>query len=267
MLRCEAPVYRPKSLADALAMRADMPDATVIAGGTDVMVYLEGGTLSPSRLIDVWGVSELRWVAEDGHHFGAGATWTDLVNNASVPAVAREAALTVGAWQIQNRGTVGGNIANSSPAGDSLPVWLALDAEFELASVRGSRRVASKDYWLGYKRTALAADELIVAVHVPTVRGVTHFRKVGTRMAQSISKVVFCGRFVRGVEARIAFGSVGPTPMRLLDVESALVRQGPGWDIALLAQAAVKPIDDVRSTAAYRGRVVSQVLDAWFATF
>ncbi len=266
MLRCEAPVHRPKTLADALAMRADMPDATVIAGGTDVMVYLESGSLSPSRLIDIWGVPGLRWVADDGHHYGAGATWTDLVKNPNVPAVVREAALTVGAWQIQNRGTVGGNIANASPAGDSLPVWLALDAEFELASVGGSRRVPAALYWHAYKRTELRGNELIVAVHLPAVSGSTHFRKVGTRMAQSISKVVFCGRFVRGVEARIAFGSVGPTPSRLPEVEAALVKHGPCWDVAVLARAAVRPIDDVRSSASYRSRVVSQVLDAWFAT-
>ena len=173
----------------------------------------------------------------------------------------KEAAATVGAAQIQNRGTLGGNIANSSPAGDSLPVWLALDARFELSSVRGVREVPAAEFWHDYKRTALAQDELITAVLVPPVQGRTFFRKVGTRMAQSISKVVFCGRY--GDEARVAFGAVAPVPLRLHAVEEALIARGPVAEVAELAAAHIHPIDDVRSTAEYRRRVAVNVLRGW----
>lgn len=262
MLRSEAEVVRPRTLGDALKWRAELADATVIAGGTDVMVYLEAGVLNPTRVIDLWDCVALRSVSDDGLRLGALATFTDVLRHPETPAVLKEAAATVGAAQIQNRGTLGGNIANSSPAGDSLPVWLALDARFELSSVRGVREVAASEFWHGYKRTALAPDELITAIVLPPVRGRTYFRKVGTRMAQSISKVVFCGRYGDG-EARVAFGAVAPVPLRLPAVEEALLARGPVAEVAEIAAAHIHPIDDVRSTADYRRRVAVNVLRGW----
>jgi CO/xanthine dehydrogenase FAD-binding subunit len=230
-------------------MRADHPDATVLAGGTDIMVYLEAGSLHPTRILDLWGVDELRGIG--GGHFGALCTYTQVIRHGDTPDVLRESALTVGAAQIQNRGTLGGNIANASPAGDTLPVWLALDASFEVASIRGARLVP-------------ASDELLTAIHVPPVRGRTCFRKVGTRMAQSISKVVFAGRYLPGEEARLAFGSVGPIPARLPGVEAAMVTRGPV--VADLVGDAIAPIDDVRSTGRYRRRVARNIVEHWFSS-
>lgn len=269
MLRCEAPVYRPRALSDALHMRADMPDATVLAGGTDVMVYLEGGALKPTRLIDLWGCSGLRWqqYITGGQFCGSGVTCTDVVRSPSSHPLLRDACATVGAVQIQNRATLGGNICNSSPAGDTLPVWLALDAEFELASLRGRRRVPAAAFWQGYKKIDLRPDELLVGMLLPPQAvGDLHFRKVGTRMAQSISKVVFAGRYRRGLEARLAFGAVGPTPMRCLRAEAALLAERPIDEIVALVEQEVTPIDDVRSTADYRRRVAGNVVRRWLGT-
>jgi CO/xanthine dehydrogenase FAD-binding subunit len=177
----------------------------------------------------------------------------------------------VGAVQIQNRGTVGGNIANASPAGDSLPLWLALDATFVVASLSAERRVPAGEFWLGYRRTALAPDEILIAVELPPLRGQLAYRKVGTRQAQAISKVVLGARLaVEGggvVEARVAFGSVAPTPVRCPTVEAALVGRvlTPGVvDEAVYAVAGdIAPIDDVRSEAAYRGRVAGALVRRW----
>lgn len=264
MLACTAPVTRPRTLADALRARADQPGATLIAGGTDIMVYMEAGVLRPSAVIDLWGCAGLRGIEVRGNELciGAVSTHTDVAMDPRVPAVLRDAALTVGAVQIQNRGTVGGNICNSSPAGDTLPVWLALDADFELSSVRGVRRVAASDYWQGYKQTALDADELLTAIYLPDVEGEAHFRKVGTRMAQAISKVIFCGRRSRGV-ARLAFGAVGPVPLRVKAAEDALVAGAPVDEVVRLVREGIVPIDDVRSTRDYRARVAGNVVGRW----
>lgn len=272
MLSCPAPVHTPRTLDDALATRAIHPFATVLAGGTDVMVYLEGGSLKPVAVIDLWRVDALRGITAtpQGTRIGALATWTDVVESALLPDALRDCARTIGAVQIQNRGTVGGNIVNASPAGDSLPMWLALDARFELRSWQSVRTVAAADFWLGYKRTALRPDELLTAVIVPTpAEGSTlRFRKVGTRLAQSISKVVMAlrvdvaGGRVSG--ARVAFGSVGPIPARAAAVEAALV--GSTLDEAAVdaavARLDIAPIDDVRSTADYRNAVARNILRA-----
>ncbi len=268
MLRCEAPVYRPRTLTDAIYARADMPDATVIAGGTDVMVYLESGSLKPTRFLDLWDCSGLRWqqFITGGQFCGAGLTCTDAIRSPQTHPLVREACSTVGAVQIQNRATIGGNICNSSPAGDTLPVWLALDAEFELASMRGRRRVPAASFWKGYKQIDLRPDELLVGVLLPQTTGETHFRKVGTRMAQSISKVIFAGRYRRGVEARLAFGAVGPTPMRCREAEAALVAGRPVDEVVALVEAEITPIDDVRSTADYRRKVAGNIVRRWLAS-
>ena len=170
----------------------------------------------------------------------------------------------MGAAQIQNRGTVGGNIVNGSPAGDSLPLWLALDAELEVASIRGSRRIAAVDFWTGYRSNALAKDELLIAVYIqPDSGDVLHYRKVGTRMAQSISKVVLGARIRLEdghiTEARIAMGSVAATPIRLCSVETALVA-GEGISAADHVVEDITPIDDIRSTSTYRNTVAKRIV-------
>ena len=272
MLTCTAPVHSPRTLDEALAARAIHPFATVLAGGTDVMVYIEGGSLKPSALINLWKIDALRGICTSpaGTHMGALTTWTDIVRCEGLPVALRDCARTVGAAQIQNRGTVGGNIVNASPAGDSLPMWLALDARFELRSWRGVRQVAAADFWLGYKRTALGRDELLTSVVVPASVSSDHvrFRKVGTRLAQSISKVVLGlrVRLEQGMvqEARIAFGSVGPVPARALAVEAALLGK-PLTEASVDAAIAlldITPLDDIRSTADYRNAVARRVLRA-----
>lgn len=267
-----APVYRARTLAEAVALRAAHPTAMPLAGGTDVMVFLEAGAIHPPAFLDLWGCAELRGVSADGTRIGAGTTWTDVARSPALPAALRECARTVGAVQIQNRGTVGGNIANASPAGDSLPLWLALDATFELVSVRGSRQVPASEFWLGYRRTALAPDELVAAVHLPTAltgpdAPPLHYRKVGTRLAQAISKVVLGARIgvVDGVvtEARIALGSVAPVPVRARSVEAALVGRPVDPAAAALVQADIAPIDDVRSNARFRRKVAENLVRGW----
>jgi CO/xanthine dehydrogenase FAD-binding subunit len=253
-------------LAELVAMRADDPAATIVAGGTDVMVYLEAGALRPTAVIDAWHCRGLRWISDDGLAFGATTTFAELVRHPAVPAVLKEVALTIGAAQIQERATIGGNVVNSSPAGDSLPAWLALDAEFALASVRGTRRVPAAQFWLGYKATAMQPDEVLASITLPPVCGSVHFRKVGTRMAQSISKVVFCGRYLAGAEARIALGSVAATPVRLAGAEAALRDRGPTEEVARRVRDAIRPIDDVRSTASYRSAVAGNIVSQWMET-
>ncbi len=278
MLRCTAPARSARTLDEALALRAAMPGAVVLSGGTDVMVGLESGVLAPAAVLNLWGCAGLRYLegdAEQGLSIGALCTMTDLRRSNATPQALRDCAATVGAEQIQARATVGGNIVNASPAGDTLPMWLALDAEFELASQRGSRRVPAASFFLGYRKVELAPDELLVAVRLPPWRGgwgEDHmvYRKVGTRAAQSISKVVLGAR-VRIVEgkiaqARVAMGSVAPVPLRLSRVEEALVSGAPHAQVAELVAQDIAPIDDVRSTATYRSTVARNVLRSWLGS-
>lgn len=279
MMTSAAPVHTPADLADALALRAAHPAAWLLAGGTDIMVYLEAHAIDPPAFIDLWGLPELRGVDTQGDHIrvGACADYTTLIDEPAVrahlpPLV--EAARTVGARQIQNRGTIGGNIANASPAGDTMPVLLALDAVLELQSAaRGLRAVPLADFYTGYKRTVMAPDELIAAVRIPKPAKADrlHFRKVGTRLAQSISKVVLGGRLrLDGdtvTEARLGWGSVAATPVRSPKAEAALVGQALSPSTIEAAVAAldgdITPIDDVRSTAGYRVRVAGRILRSW----
>ena len=192
----EPPVTSPLDLADAYAALAEAPTRP-IAGGTDLMVALTGELGEPpARILDLWRLDELRGIAVDGDAVTIGAltTYTEIrrssVCREHLPVLV-EAAATIGAAQIQNRGTLGGNIANASPAGDTLPVLLAADASFVLGSGRGERTVAARDFWPAYRRTALAPDELLLRIRIPLLAGrEMRFRKVGTRRAQSISKVV-----------------------------------------------------------------------------
>ena len=170
-----------------------------------------------------------------------------------------EAARLVGGPQIQNRGTIGGNIANASPAGDSLPVFAAADAIVVLRSADGERRVPFDEFYTGYRATVMPPDELIVAIEVPRVEGRQWFRKVGTRAAQAISKVVVAG--VRGAAPRIAFGSVGPTVVRARKAERAARHPARrSTTPPPRSRSEITPIDDIRSTADYRQRVAANLL-------
>lgn len=270
MKTCRAPVFSAATLAEALDLRVRHPDATVLAGGTDLMVYLETEAVDPVEVIDIWNCRDLRGttVVEGGWRIGALSTWTDVALDRRLPAVLRECARTIGAAQIQNRGTVGGNIVNASPAGDSLPVWLAMDAVFEVASARGARQVAAVDFFLGYRKVDLAPDELLVAVFLPDPGDdLLYYRKVGTRFAQAISKVVLAGRLrLRDgavAEARVAMGSVAPVPLRCRSVEAALLGRPVDPATADEVNQDIAPIDDVRSTAEYRKAVAVNIVRGW----
>ena len=275
MLTSHAEVLSPRTLAEALAIKTSHPETVVLAGGTDLMVLIEANKLDPSRVLNLWGVPELRGLdAQDGWiRLGALTTWTELIQSPLLadhaPALV-EAARTCGAAQIRNRGTLGGNLANASPAGDSLPPLLALDAVVELGSARrGLRRVPIERFFLGYRKTALERDELITAIYLPArVAGdETFFRKVGTRRAQSISKLSFCGRVRRQggqiTLVRLAFGALGPVPLRAHTVEVALEGGPVRPQLAELLLNDIRPIADVRSTAEYRQRVAVNVLRGW----
>ena len=272
----EPPVVSPQTLADAYLAFRDGP-VRPIAGGTDLMVAITGelGAL-PERVVDLWHLDELRGIALDGAAVSLGAltTYTDIRRSAlcreHLPALV-EAAATIGAAQIQNRGTLGGNIANASPAGDTLPVLLALDAEFVCGSSHGERSVAAESFWTGYRQTALAADELILRIRIPLAAGrETRFRKVGTRRAQSISKVVLALSYREKdhggtwSDVRLGLGSVAATPIRAHRTEGALEGRAPTPEVADAAAETLagelQPIDDVRSTAEYRRLVAARVL-------
>jgi CO/xanthine dehydrogenase FAD-binding subunit len=281
----EPPVVSPTDLAGAYAALAEAGSTAPgdgvravqpIAGGTDLMVALTGELgAPPARIVDLWRIEALRGISVDGGSLVLGAltTYTDLRRSAicreHLPALV-EAAATIGAAQIQNRGTLGGNVANASPAGDTLPVMLAADASFLLGSVRGEREVAARDFWTGYRQTALAPDELLVRIRVPLADGrEIRFRKVGTRRAQSISKVVIALAWRsraegRWSDARLALGSVAATPIRAAATEGVLEGAAPTPAVADLAAdtlaAELRPIDDVRSTAEYRRVVAARVL-------
>lgn len=244
-------VLRPRTLEQALQARAERPEALAVRGGTDVMVELNFDRVHPEALLDLSEVVELDgWSRENGSlRIGAGTTYTDVIESelgALLPALA-EASRTVGSPQIRNRGTIGGNLGTASPAGDALPPLLVSEADVELASVRGVRRLPVEGFLLGPKRNALAEDELVTAVLVPRVGVGQTFMKVGPRNAMVIA---VCSLAVavdreRG-EVRASFGSAGPVP--------GLVRL-PLDDSDLLPDAVVAacaPIDDVRGTAVYR---------------
>ena len=276
----EPPVVSPRDLAEAYAALSGEPGdppARPIAGGTDLMVALTGELGEPpERVVDLWGLDALRGISIDGGAvvLGALTTYTEIRRSAlcreHLPGLV-EAAATIGAAQIQNRGTIGGNAANASPAGDTLPVMLALDAEFVLGSARGERTVAANEFWPAYRRTALEPDELILRVRVPFAPGrEVRFRKVGTRRAQSISKVVMALAWRDGTgdgawtSVRLALGSVAPTPIRAAATEAVLEGRQPTPETADLAAETLagelRPIDDVRSTAEYRRVVAARVL-------
>jgi CO/xanthine dehydrogenase FAD-binding subunit len=262
---------QPRSLPEALAAKAELPEAVPIAGGTDVMVELNFDRSRPSVVLDLSRVGELAgWDPDDGRlRVGAGTTYTGAIAELDrlLPGLAI-AARTVGSPQIRNRGTIGGNLGSASPAGDCHPPLLAMDAEVEVASQRGGRRIPIGEFFTGPKQSALRPDELICAVHVPAATGPQQFAKIGTRNAMVIAVCSFAlaldpeqGRVGTGI------GSAGPTPLRAPEAERFLegVLQDEGlWGsrapvgeaaaarFGELVAAAARPIDDVRGTAAYR---------------
>ena len=275
-MRSYVPGYEllaPRDLAHALELVAG--GWRLIAGGTDVMVLFEAGKLAHRRWISIRGLAELRGIDVAPEHVTIGAltTYTDVRRSAILAAefpMLGEAAALTGGIATQNRGTLGGNIVNASPAADSLPALLVYEAELILVSVRGERRIPYVDFHTGYKQTVLAPGELIRAVCLARrfTACVSYSRKVGARNAQAISKVCVAalGRVVSGTveDVRIAAGSVAPTPVRLRETERAV--RGKRIDDALVSQARktavseIRPIDDIRSTAAYRAAVTGNLV-------
>jgi CO/xanthine dehydrogenase FAD-binding subunit len=275
----EPALVTPRSLGEAfdlLSAEAYRP----IAGGTDLMVQLNGEIGDPpERVLDLWRLDELRGITTERGSDGAEAlvvgaltTFTEIRRSSPVgerlPALA-EAAATIGAAQIQNRGTIGGNCMNASPASDTAPVLLAADAELILGSLGGERGVAAAAFWPAYRRTACRADELLVRIRIPLPLGRRmRFRKVGTRRAQAISKVVMALAYREdgGVwrDVRLALGSVAPTPIRARATEEVLEGAAPRATVAehaaAVLQRELQPIDDVRSTADYRRSVSGRIL-------
>jgi len=267
---------RPGSWTEALAAKAEQPAAAPLAGGTDLMVEINFDRRRPEALLDLNPVSELAdWSIEDGELvLGATLPYARVITELGdrLPGLAM-ASRTIGSPQIRNRGSVGGNLGSASPAGDSHPVLLALNATVEVASARGSRLIPVDDFYLGPKRSALAPDELIRAVRIPSGSGPCQFAKVGTRNAMVIAVCSFAVALhpvTRSV--RTGIGSAGPTPLRAGAAEEFLAGElgsGGHWESRgelpatatvrfgeLVAQAAT-PIDDVRGTASYRRQALA----------
>lgn len=250
------------SLDDALSILATEPRMP-IAGATDVYVGLNFGTLHEKRYLDIWKCGELRAISvqKDRLSIGALATYTDIIASAEVNArvpMLVQASRLVGGPQIQNRGTIGGNVANASPAGDTLPVLAAMGAIVVLRSAAGERRVNLNEFYTGYRASQRKPDELITAIEIPALAGKQWFRKVGTRAAQAISKIVVAA--VRAPVPKIAFGSVAATVVRVPKTEQALAGGASLDDAIGVLYAEIKPIDDVRSTAEYRLRVAGNLV-------
>lgn len=264
------------TLREVLSLHASEPGSWLpIAGGTDVMVLYAAGKLQARKLISIGGLAELRKVEVTPAEvrIGAGCTYTDLRQHRVIanefPLLVRAAAWTGGIAN-QNRGTLGGNIANASPAGDSLPVLLAYDADLILVSASGERRIPYRTFHTGYKKTLLAPDELIYSICIrrDLADYVSYAKKVGARNAQAISKVLLAAiarvSNATVADVRLAAGSVGPIPLRLKRTELALA--GRPIDNSLLETARkvaaqeVQPIDDIRSTAKYRTVVLGNLL-------
>jgi CO/xanthine dehydrogenase FAD-binding subunit len=265
---------RPATLAEALWMKAETPDAVPIAGGTDVMVELNFDARRPKALLDLGRVDELaEWEPVNGSiRLGAGVPYARIINElgAELPGLAM-AARTVGSPQIRNRGTVGGNLGSASPAGDAHPPLLATRAMIEIGSVRGTRSIAAEEFFVGPKRSVLAPDELVTAVLMPRAAGPQQFAKVGTRNAMVIAVCSFAVSIDPGNRAvGTGIGSAGPTPLRAPAAEAFAAAELAGrWaspkllpDTVLarfgeLVGEAAKPIDDVRGTADYRRHALS----------
>jgi len=284
-MRAYVPGYQlqtPASLADALTLIGNEPGVwKPFAGGTDLMVLLEGGRLAHRNYVNLWPLAELRGIDVTDSHVTLGAltTYTEVqtheVLRSEFPMLCQAASET-GGLAIQNRGTLGGNIVNASPAADSPPALLAYDAEIELVSNRGARWLPYHGFHLGYKQMDMRPDELLTRIRLPrTTAGMTHYyRKVGTRKAQAISKVCLAatGRVENGLmtDVRVALGSVAPIVLRCKQTEDAIRGQALNGDTVHQARETllreITPIDDVRSTASYRLRVAANLLVDFLVT-
>jgi CO/xanthine dehydrogenase FAD-binding subunit len=282
-LRSSVPAYKlvaPKNIESALETLTREPGVwKPFAGGTDLMVLLEAGKLPHRKFLSIWKLPELRRIemAEDFVSIGALVTYSEIQRNEILqrefPLLCRAASET-GSVATQNRGTIGGNIGNASPAADSPPALVAYDAEIELISSSGTRRLPFGEFHTGYKQTQMRDDELIARVHLSRTHagGRHYYRKVGTRRAQAISKVCFAAaaRFEGGrlIDVRIALGSVAPTVLRAVGTEQIL--RGEKLSPALLQKAQemlrseISPIDDMRSTAVYRRRIAQSLFAEFF---
>ncbi len=264
-----------KTLAEAVGLRGAHPELPVLAGGTDLIVQWRSGLIDPPGFIDLSPVAELATIAEEEGRIviGAMATHAQIMRSALIAErlpVLAEACRTVGAMQIQNRGTIGGNIVNASPCGNTLPVLAAYDAELLAQNIQGKRWIRATEFFPEYRKTALAPDELLTHVRfpIPDEGECAQFYKIGTRRAQAVAKVALCARACiahGGVEdIAIGLGSVAPTVMRAPGTEALL--RGRVVNPARIAQARrslmdeVKPIDDVRSTADYRRQVCGSLI-------
>ena len=270
----------PKTLAEALRLQADEKTrGKLLAGGTDLMVQWAAGVPVPERATSLWNLPELSAIEVFPDHIeiGAGVTHAFLRDATQIhrhlPALIAAAA-TVGAAQIQARGTLGGNAANASPAGDTAPALLVTGGSVLLVSLSGVREVPLHRFWTAYRQIDAHPNEIILAFRLPKRgKAVERFRKIGTRQAQAISKVMAASRILvkngRIESAAIALGSIAPTPVRLAEVEAFLAGQKltPALvaEAEKLAQATVKPIADIRSSAEYRrwasGRLVRDALE------
>jgi len=266
----------PGSLSAVLELLASQPGAwTPIAGGTELMVAFAAGRLTAPKLVNLWGLSDLRFIrtTPETVMIGAGSTFLDLRRDALLAAelpLLAKASGWIGSVANQSRATIGGNLVNGSPAADSSPALLVYDAEIEMISVRGRRRIPYAEFHTGYKRNMLAPDELLYAIHIPRrfARHRQYLRKVGTRRAMAISKIALAATALveDGVicEIRIGAASLAPIPARLYGTEAALLGKSPTRETmhaarqALLSEA--KPIDDMRSTAGYRQTVAANLL-------
>ncbi len=279
-MRGHVPSYQlitPSSLPDALGSLAREPGVwQPFAGGTDLMVLLEAGKLAHKNYLNIWNLAELRGIEVSTEHVTLGAltTYTEVQAHAILreefPMLCQAASET-GGLAIQNRGTLGGNIVNASPAADSPPALLAYDAEVELVSATGARWVPYESFHTGYKQTAMRPDELLARIRLPRQHAklIHYYRKVGTRKAQAISKICLAAtaRVNEGTldRIRIALGSVAPVPLRCRETEAVL--QGAKLDETTILKARTElsreivPIDDIRSTKNYRLRVSLNVLE------
>lgn len=259
-------VRSPKHLGEALDLLASAPTSwQPLAGGTDVMVSFSAGKLAKRHFLDIWQLAELRGICSGENHITLRTltTYSEILCHrelcSAFPLLAAAAAET-GGVATQNRGTLGGNIMNASPAADTPPVLLVYEAEVELTSVRGARWVPYCGFHTGYKQTLLEPDELLTRIRLPRLRSRMRsaYRKVGPRRAQAISKVCFAALAgLDGNDIRIAFGSVAPVPLRCYRTEAS-IRQGQDPSNSLAIE--LSPINDVRSTAAYRTRVAQNLL-------
>ena len=275
--------HSPTTLAQTYGLLSERcGNLRIIAGGTDLMVLMNAHQLDASEFLDIWRVDELRGIEDQGDalRIGALTTYTQLIKSELVqqhaPSLAA-ASRTIGAIQIQNRGTIGGNIVNASPAGDSLPVLAAYDAEVEIGSARSTRRVPFNQFYAGYRRTVLEPDELVLSVRLPKLKEdeVDFFWKVGTRRAQAISKTVMAVRAriddKRVDSISIAVGSVAPTVVRAYETERLIAGSVVNDELIKEARRTIAreitPITDLRSTEHYRRVVTGNVLVKFLRQF